>query len=98
MTDASTVRIRQVEARPDAASSVLAGSTVRFSKTVHARVGMVSADTSRRRKMAVAQLPGQSALRRAEPISLFHGEHAPAAQPQRLRVLPQASRRPAEEI
>ena len=46
----------------------------------------------------MAQLPGQSALRRAESISLLHGEYASAAESQRLRVLPDAARWSAEKV
>ncbi len=42
----------------------------------------------RGRKISVAQLPGKPALRRPERIPLLHGEHASAAGPARLRVLP----------
>src|SRR5437763_17199349 len=83
----STARNRQVETRFDSASSVPARSPVGFSKAFYARAGVVFASPSRRREMAVAHLSSQSALWRAEPISLFHGKHAPAAQSQRLRIL-----------
>src|SRR6266496_2689540 len=71
---------------------------VAFTKTFHARAGMVFANASRRRKVAMAQLSSQSTLRRAEPISLFHGKHAPVAESQGLRVLPEATRCSAEKV
>src|SRR6266550_1716775 len=83
--------MRQVEARPGATSPVPARSTIAVAKAFHACAGLVFKNPSRRRKMAVAQLSGQSALRRAESISFLYGEYAPAADPERLRVLPEAA-------
>src|SRR6266566_2349990 len=90
--------MRQVEARPGATSPVPARSTIAAAKAFHACAGLVFKNPSRRRKMAVAQLSGQSALRRAESISFLYGEYAPAADPERLRVLPEAAGCLAEKI
>src|SRR6266566_8917836 len=83
--------MRQVEARPGATSPVPARSTIAAAEAFHARAGLVFKNASRRRKMAVAQLSGQSALRRSESISFLYGEYASAADPERLRVLPEAA-------
>src|SRR5439155_17139492 len=91
-------RIRQVEARSDTTAPVSAGSPIPLTRAFHACAGLVFANASRERKMAMAQLPGQSTLRRAEPVPVFHGEHAPAAKPGRLRVLPDALGCVAEKI
>src|SRR5437660_8956242 len=48
--------MRQVEARPDAASRLPARPAVAFTKTFHTCVGLVFANAGRRRKVAVAQL------------------------------------------
>ena len=48
--------------------------------------------------MAMAQLSGEPTLRGPEPIPFFHGKHASAAEPQRLRVLPDAPGCFAEKI
>jgi uncharacterized protein (DUF885 family) len=53
---------------------------------------LVFANASRRRKVAVAQLSSQSALRRAEPISFFHGKHAPAVTRKDCEYYREASR------
>src|SRR5437667_10817737 len=84
--------MRQVEARPDAASRVPARQTVAFTKTFDTCVGLVFANAVRRRKVAVAQLSSQSALWRAEPVPFFYGKHASPAQPERLQILPEATR------
>src|SRR6266576_4198470 len=90
--------MRQVEARPGATSPVPARSTIAVAKAFHAYVGLLFKNARRRRKMAVAQLSGQSALRRAESISFLYGEYAPAAGPERLRVLPEAAGCLAEKV
>src|SRR6266566_3002967 len=90
--------MRQVEARPGATSPVPARSTIAAAKAFHARAGLVFKNASRRRKMAVAQLSGQSGLRRAESISFLYGEYTPTADPERLRVLPEAVGCLAEKV
>ena len=50
------------------------------------------------RKVAVSQLSRQSTLRRAEPVSLIHGEHSPAPQREGLRILHDAARRVTQEV
>src|ERR1700724_1289017 len=48
--------------------------------------------------MAVPQLSGQPTLRRAKPVAIIPGEHAPAFVEERLRVLPDAARGRADEV
>src|SRR4029453_1673500 len=94
----STARIRQVEARSGPASPVSGRSPIGFAKAFHARVGLVFANTSRWREMAMAQLSGQSAFRSAEPISLVHGQYSPPAEPKGLRLLRDAARCFTEKV
>src|SRR4029077_2166163 len=84
---------RSVEERSKAAPPISLRSTNALAETFLARARLVFAGSGRWRKMAVSQLSGQSALRRAEPVSILHGEHAPAAQPEGLRVLHHAAGR-----
>src|SRR4029077_11464542 len=51
---ASTTRIRQMEARPGAASPISARPPIAFAKAFDARARLVFANTSRRREMAMA--------------------------------------------
>src|SRR5437899_6061354 len=95
---ASTTGIRQVETRSGAASPISARSPIAFAEAFDARARLVSANTSRRRKMAMARLSRQSALRGTKPISVFHGEYAPAAEPEGLRLLRHGARCFAEEV
>src|SRR5258708_7614949 len=87
-----------MEARSGAASPISARSPIAFAKTFHARAGLVFAGPSRRREMAMARLPSQSALRSAERVSLVHGDYAPAPEPEGLRLLRDAARCVAEEV
>src|SRR5438128_5258549 len=89
---------RPLEEGSDSAARVSIRSTISVAKTFYPCAGLVSEGPGRRREVAVAQLSGQSALRRPEPVSLVHGQHPSALRCQRLRVLHHASRRVAEEI
>src|SRR2546428_11980752 len=90
--------MRQVEARPDAASRVPARPAVAFTKTFHTCVGLVFANAGRRRKVAVAQLSSQSALWRTEPAPFYYCKLAPPAQLQRLRIFPETTLFRAEKV
>src|SRR5438876_8697498 len=89
---------RPLEEKSDSAARVSIRSTTSVAKTFYPCARLVSEGPGRRREVAVAQLSGQSTLRRPEPVSLVHGQHPSALRCQRLRVLHHAAPCVAEEI
>src|SRR5439155_19330555 len=87
-----------LEEGSDSAARVFVRPTIAVAKAFHSGAGLVSQGPGRRRKVAMAQLSGQPALWRPEPISLVHGQHPPAPQPTGLRVLHHATGWVAEKV
>ena len=64
----------------------------------HACARLVPPASGRGRKVSVAQLSGESALRSAERVAVVHGEHASPARAAGLRILPPAARCAPDEV